>query len=81
MNFIILPHLEVLVPILDNNLKTELLDILQLQYRDTVKARIQNAEESNRYEIKTDKNSFIRSQNVIRKCVENIHAKHKILSK
>jgi polyphosphate kinase len=54
-------RIEVACPITDKKIKTELLDLLNIQLKDTVKARILNNEQDNQYiEIKNKKK--IRSQ-------------------
>ncbi|MBU2946628.1 polyphosphate kinase 1 [Zobellia uliginosa] len=57
-------RIEVLTPILDTDIFNELKDILDFQLNDTVKARIQDAENSNAL-VLTGKNDSIRSQYVI----------------
>ncbi|RXG22457.1 polyphosphate kinase 1 [Leeuwenhoekiella aequorea] len=58
-------RIEVLVPIYDENLFTELKDIFALQLNDNCKARIQDAEEQNLYVEKLDGEAEIRSQYAI----------------
>ena len=58
-------RIEVLVPIYDKNLFTELKDIFILQLNDNCKARIQDAEEQNLYVEKLDGEAEIRSQYAI----------------
>ncbi|TPN89154.1 polyphosphate kinase 1 [Aquimarina algicola] len=68
-------RIEVLTPILDESLKKELIDILQIQVNDNIKARIHDIDESNHYQIKKDEEEFIQSQNAIREYLLNIHSK------
>ena len=58
-------RIEVLTPIDDNNLKQEMIDILNIQCKDNVKARIIDKDSKNRYVQKTDDESEIRSQTAI----------------
>lgn len=53
-------RIEVLVPIYDDDIADELKDILNIQLSDNVKARVQDADETNRY-VKNEKEN-IRSQ-------------------
>lgn len=65
-------RIEVLTPIYDKDIATELKDILHLQLNDNVKARIQDAEETNQY-VRGGKKK-IRSQYAI---YEYLRKKHK----
>lgn len=58
-------RIEVLTPIYDEDLFSELKNILEIQLADTVKARIQDAEESNTYVERKDGEKVIRSQYAI----------------
>ncbi len=55
-------RIEVLAPILDKEIAKEFKDILQIQLNDNVKARIQDAAESNRYVPRAKNQKAIRSQ-------------------
>ncbi len=55
-------RIEVISPVLDNDVKKEFKDILEIQLNDNVKARIQDAEESNRYVERKKGQKKIRSQ-------------------
>ena len=55
-------RIEVLTPIYDSDLFAELKDILVLQLADNVKARIQDAEETNAYVKQKTGDKRIRSQ-------------------
>ncbi|HLU81046.1 MAG TPA: hypothetical protein VK010_03150, partial [Flavobacteriaceae bacterium] len=65
-------RIEVLTPIYDKDIAAELKDILHLQLNDNVKARIQDAEETNQY-VRGGKKK-IRSQYAI---YEYLRKKHK----
>ncbi len=73
-------RIEVLVPILDEDCKKELKNILKIQLNDTVKARIQDEKETNCYKKKMDDQSSIQSQKDIRAYLKQIHSSYKILS-
>ncbi|SHG33425.1 polyphosphate kinase [Salegentibacter echinorum] len=55
-------RIEVLAPILDKDLAQEFKEILEIQLQDNVKARIQDAEETNKYVPKAEGEKPIRSQ-------------------
>lgn len=55
-------RIEVLSPILDKDLAQEFKEILDIQLKDNVKARIQDAEETNKYVSKTENEKAVRSQ-------------------
>ena len=55
-------RIEVIAPILDEDIKAEFKDILQIQVNDNVKARIQDSEESNAYISIKDGDKKVRSQ-------------------
>ena len=54
-------RVEVGVPIYDTNLKQQIINILEIQFKDTTKARIIDAEQKNRYKPRGNKRK-IRSQ-------------------
>lgn len=58
-------RIEVLTPIYDEDLKQEMKDILNIQMRDNVKARIQDAQESNTFVEPRAGEALIRSQYAI----------------
>lgn len=66
-------RIEVLAPIYDEDIASELKDILNIQLNDNVKARIQDAKESNRYVDRKPSEKPIRSQYEI---YEYLKAKH-----
>lgn len=66
-------RIEVLSPILDKNIEEEFLDILRIQLNDNVKARIQDAEESNAYIKPKNGEKEIRSQYEIYKYLKEKH--------
>ncbi|WP_299216889.1 polyphosphate kinase 1 [uncultured Aquimarina sp.] len=74
-------RIEVLVPILDEDCKKELKIILDIQLKDNVKARIQDAEETNSYKKKMDDKPSIQSQYQIREYLTQKHSLTNILSK
>ena len=55
-------RIEVISPVLDEDIKKEFKDILDIQLKDNVKARIQDPEESNRYVERKNGEKKIRSQ-------------------
>lgn len=55
-------RIEVLAPILDKDIAQEFKEILEIQLQDNVKARIQDATETNKYVIKAEGEEPIRSQ-------------------
>lgn len=57
-------RVEVLTPILDKKLKKQIIDILEIQWSDNVKARIFDKDQRNKYKRK-NKNKMLRSQDVI----------------
>ncbi|WP_299241370.1 polyphosphate kinase 1 [uncultured Aquimarina sp.] len=67
-------RIEVLVPILDEDCKKELETILDIQLNDNVKARIQDANETNRYKKKMDDKPSIQSQHQIREYLTEVHS-------
>lgn len=66
-------RIEVIAPIYDKDLAQEFKDILQLQLNDNVKARIQDASESNKYVEKTSEEKNIQSQNEIYNYLKKKH--------
>ena len=54
-------RIEVACPVFDNEIKQELMDILNIQLRDNVKARILNNKQSNEY-VPSNNDPAIRSQ-------------------
>nr|WP_299345470.1 polyphosphate kinase 1 [Allomuricauda sp.] len=58
-------RIEVLVPILDEDVFSELKDILQIQLNDNVKARILDATDTNRKVVREPKEKSVRSQYAI----------------
>jgi polyphosphate kinase len=59
-------RVEATCPILDENIKTVLKKVLQIQLNDNIKARVLNNELTNEY-VKTDKDHRVRSQVEIHK--------------
>ncbi len=55
-------RIEVISPVLDEDIKKEFRDILEIQLNDNVKARVQDPEESNRYVERKKGQKKIRSQ-------------------
>lgn len=55
-------RIEVISPVIDKDIKKEFKDILNIQLKDNVKARIQDAEESNTYVERKKGAKKIRSQ-------------------
>ncbi|AXT49838.1 polyphosphate kinase 1 [Aquimarina sp. BL5] len=74
-------RIEVLVPILDKDCKKELKTILDIQLNDNVKARIQDANETNSYKKKMDDKPSIQSQHLLREYLTKIHAPINTLTK
>ncbi|HET8809790.1 MAG TPA: polyphosphate kinase 1 [Flavobacteriaceae bacterium] len=67
-------RIEVLAPIYDKAIASELKDILNIQLSDNVKARIQDLEESNCYIKKKPKEKAVRSQSAIYEYLKKKHA-------
>lgn len=67
-------RIEVIAPICDKDIAREFKDILNLQLSDNVKARIQDAEESNRFVKPSPNEPAIRSQYEIYKYLKNLHS-------
>ena len=68
-------RIEVIAPILDEDIATEFKEILDIQLRDNVKARIQDEEESNTYVQAKEGEKSIRSQNEIYNYLKKKHSK------
>lgn len=66
-------RIEVISPVYDKEIAAEFKDILELQLRDNVKARIQDASESNRYVPKEPGKEEIRSQHAIHNYLKEKH--------
>lgn len=66
-------RIEVIAPIYDKDIAQEFKDILNIQLHDNVKARIQDAEESNRYVQRKPGEKAIRSQVEIYKYLKEKH--------
>ena len=67
-------RIEVLVPIYDQDLFSELKAVLDLQVNDNQKARIHNIEENNKYVGNREQQPKIRSQYAIYEYLKNRHA-------
>ena len=68
-------RIEVISPVLDKDIKKEFKDILDIQLRDNVKARIQDAEESNKYVPKSKDEEDLRSQYEIYNYLKEKHSR------
>lgn len=68
-------RIEVIAPIFDPDLLQEFKDILNIQLRDNVKARIQDEAETNRYVEKKKGDKTIRSQEEIYNYLKKKHSK------
>ena len=68
-------RIEVLTPIYDEDLQAELKHILHLQLQDNVKARIQDASESNTFVQPKKDEALIRSQYAIYDYLKKHYAK------
>ncbi len=66
-------RIEVISPVLDADIKKEFKEILNIQLKDNVKARIQDAEESNTYVKRKKGENKIRSQYEIYKYLKEKH--------
>ncbi|WGK64765.1 polyphosphate kinase 1 [Croceiramulus getboli] len=66
-------RIEVLTPVLDPDLFAELKHILDLQWADTVKARIHDQDESNTYVKSTNDQKQLRSQYAIFNYLKSVH--------
>lgn len=67
-------RIEVIAPIYNEEIAQEFKDILEIQLKDNVKARIQDKEESNTYVTKGPKDKAIRSQIEIYEYLKQKHA-------
>ncbi len=67
-------RIEVISPVLDEDIKQEFKDILDIQLNDNVKARVQDAEESNKYVKRKEGEKEIRSQYEIYEYLKKKHA-------
>ena len=67
-------RIEVISPVLDEEIKQEFKDILNIQLSDNVKARIQDASESNNYVEQKEGEKKIRSQYAIYDYLKEKHS-------
>ncbi|WPY97130.1 polyphosphate kinase 1 [Christiangramia sp. OXR-203] len=67
-------RIEVISPVLDEDIFNEFKDILHLQLRDNVKARIQDKDETNTYVQKEDNEETVRSQYAIYDYLKEKHS-------
>jgi len=67
-------RIEVISPVLDEKIKKEFKDILDIQLNDNVKARIQDPEESNKYVERKEGEKEIRSQYEIYEYLKKKHS-------
>ncbi|CAL66594.1 polyphosphate kinase 1 [Christiangramia forsetii] len=67
-------RIEVISPVLDDDIKQEFKDILDIQLNDNVKARIQDPEETNKYVQREEGEKEIRSQYSIYEYLKKKHA-------
>ncbi len=67
-------RIEVIAPVYDKKIAKEFKDILEIQLKDNVKARIQDKEETNTYVKKRQKDKPIRSQMEIYEYLKQKHA-------
>ncbi len=67
-------RIEVIAPICDKDIAREFKDILNIQLKDNVKARVQDAEESNRFVKRKKGEKKIRSQYEIYKYLKEKHS-------
>lgn len=67
-------RIEVVTPIKDENLKQEIIEILQIQCQDNVKARIIDKDDTNEYVQKSDTEKTIRSQVALYEYLKQKHA-------
>lgn len=67
-------RIEVISPVLDKDIFNEFKDILNIQLKDNVKARIQDKEESNTYVQKVDDEETVRSQYAIYDYLKEKHS-------
>jgi polyphosphate kinase len=58
-------RIEVVLPILDDKVKKQLLQMMELQWKDNVKARIFNETQSNIFRTRTAPEKAVRSQDAI----------------
>lgn len=67
-------RIEVISPVLDEDIFNEFKDILHIQLRDNVKARIQDKDETNTYVQKEDNEETVRSQYAIYDYLKEKHS-------
>ena len=70
-------RIEVVVPIVDEKIKKQLTQIMELQWKDNVKARVFNEAQSNFLKTKTATEKTIRSQDAIYNLLESVVKKKK----
>jgi polyphosphate kinase len=63
---------EVAVPVYDKNIQQELMDILEIQWRDNVKAQVLNAEQNNMYRKTGDKEPHRAQEEIYRYLKEKL---------
>jgi polyphosphate kinase len=70
-------RIEVVVPIVDEKIKKQITQIMELQWKDNVKARVFNEAQSNFFRTKTSTEKLIRSQDAIYDFLESVVKKKK----
>lgn len=70
-------RIEIVLPILDEKIKKQLLQIMELQWKDNVKARIFNETQSNIFKTKRTGEKVIRSQDAIYNLLQDVVMKKK----
>jgi polyphosphate kinase len=70
-------RIEIVLPILDEKIKKQLLQIMELQWKDNVKARIFNETQSNVFKTRTAGEKAIRSQDAIYDLLKDVVKKKK----
>ena len=68
-------RIEIVLPILDEKVKKQLLHIMDLQWNDNVKARVFDATQSNHFKKRIASQKIIRSQDAVYEYLENVGVK------
>jgi len=70
-------RIEIVMPIVDEKIKKQLTQIMELQWKDNVKARVFNEAQSNFLRTKTTAEKAVRSQDAIYDLLEDVLKKKK----
>jgi len=70
-------RIEIVMPIMDEKIKKQLTTIMELQWKDNVKARIFNETQSNFFRTRTATEKAVRSQDAVYELLESVVVKKK----